>query len=69
MTTRKLLLTLSLVICCGLVVGGIVRAQQAPKAPQAPKALYSKRSTRGRDGEPHFSAAHSRFYSGKLSAR
>ena len=30
---------------------------------------YSKRSTRGRDGEPHFSAAHSRFYSGKLSAR
>ena len=33
------------------------------------KALYSKRSTRGRDGEPGFSAAHSRFYSGKLSAR
>lgn len=38
MTIRKLLLTLSIVLSCGLVVGGIVSAQQSPKAPEAPKA-------------------------------
>jgi serine protease Do len=38
MTIRKLLLTLSIVLSCGLIVGGIVSAQEAPKAPQAPKA-------------------------------
>ena len=38
MTIKKLLLTLSIVISCGLVVGGIVYAQEAPKAPEAPKA-------------------------------
>jgi serine protease Do len=40
MTTRKLLLTLSIILSCGLIVGGIVSAQEAPKAkaPKAPKA-------------------------------
>jgi serine protease Do len=40
MTTRKLLLTLSIILGCGLIVGGIVSAQeaQAPKAPKASKA-------------------------------
>lgn len=38
MTIRKLLLTLSIVLSCGLIVGGIVNAQQSPKAPEAPKA-------------------------------
>ena len=33
MTIKKLLLTLSIVISCGLIVGGIVYAQDAPKAP------------------------------------
>jgi len=38
MTIRKLLLTLSIVLSCGLVIGGIVSAQEAPKAPAAPKS-------------------------------
>src|SRR5688572_31262916 len=38
MTIRKLLLTLSIVLSCGLIVGGIVSAQEAPKAPKAPKS-------------------------------
>ena len=43
MTTRKLLLSLSIILGCGLIVGGIVSAQEAkppkaPKAPEAPKA-------------------------------
>lgn len=38
MTTRKLLLTLSLILSCGLIIGGIVNAQETPKAPEAPKA-------------------------------
>ena len=38
MTIRKLLLTLSIVLSCGLIVGGIVSAQEAPKAPEAPKS-------------------------------
>lgn len=38
MTMRKLLLTLSIVLSCGLIVGGIVSAQEAPKAPEAPKS-------------------------------
>lgn len=38
MTIRKLLLTLSIVLSCGLIVGGIVSAQEAPKAPAAPKS-------------------------------
>ena len=38
MTTRKLLLTLSIILSCGLVIGGIVSAQEAPKAPEAAKA-------------------------------
>jgi membrane-associated protease RseP (regulator of RpoE activity) len=32
MTIKKLLLTLSIVLSCGLIVGGIVYAQEAPKA-------------------------------------
>ena len=32
MTIKKLLLTLSIVISCGLIIGGIVYAQDAPKA-------------------------------------
>lgn len=35
MTIKKLLLTLSLVLSCGLIIGGIVYAQEAPKAPKA----------------------------------
>src|SRR5215813_3900417 len=41
MTIRKLLLTLSITLSCGLIIGGIVSAQEAPKAPEAartPKA-------------------------------
>jgi C-terminal processing protease CtpA/Prc len=38
MIIRKLLLTLSIVLSCGLIVGGIVSAQEAPKAPEAPKS-------------------------------
>src|SRR5688572_12570270 len=38
MTIRKLLLTLSIVLSCGLIVSGIVSAQEAPKAPEAPKS-------------------------------
>lgn len=37
MTIRKLLLTLSLILSCGLIVGGIVSAQESPKKPEAPK--------------------------------
>src|SRR5262249_58974927 len=37
MTIRKLLLTLSIILSCGLIIGGIVSAQEAPKAPEAPK--------------------------------
>jgi membrane-associated protease RseP (regulator of RpoE activity) len=33
MTIKKLLLTLSIVISCGLLIGGVVYAQDAPKAP------------------------------------
>ncbi|HEY6046144.1 MAG TPA: PDZ domain-containing protein [Pyrinomonadaceae bacterium] len=33
MTIKKLLLTLSIVLSCGLIIGGIVYAQNAPKAP------------------------------------
>jgi serine protease Do len=32
MTIKKLLLTLSIVVSCGLIIGGIVYAQEAPKA-------------------------------------
>lgn len=32
MTIKKLLLTLSIVLSCGLIIGGIVNAQEAPKA-------------------------------------
>jgi membrane-associated protease RseP (regulator of RpoE activity) len=35
MTIKKLLLTLSIVLSCGLIIGGIVYAQEAPKAPVA----------------------------------
>ena len=38
MTIRKLLLTLSIILSCGLIIGGIVSAQEKPKAPEAPKA-------------------------------
>jgi len=38
MTIRKLLLTLSIILSCGLIIGGIVSAQEAPKAPEAAKA-------------------------------
>ena len=39
MTIRKLLLTLSIVLSCGLVLSGIiVSAQEAPTAPEAPKS-------------------------------
>lgn len=38
MTIRKLLLTLSIILSCGLIIGGIVSAQEAPKAPDAAKS-------------------------------
>ena len=38
MTIRKLLLTLSIILSCGLIIGGIVSAQEAPKAPEAAKS-------------------------------
>ena len=38
MTIRKLLLTLSIILSCGLIIGGIVVAQEAPKAPEAAKS-------------------------------
>ena len=38
MTIRKLLLTLSIMLSCGLIIGGIVSAQEAPKAPEAAKS-------------------------------
>ena len=41
MTIRKLLLTVSIILSCGLIIGGIVSAQEKPKAPEAattPKA-------------------------------
>jgi len=38
MTIRKLLLTLSIMLSCGLIIGGIVVAQEAPKAPEAAKS-------------------------------
>ena len=38
MKIRTLLLTLSIMLSCGLIVGGIVSAQEAPKAPEATKA-------------------------------
>lgn len=39
MTIRKLLLTLSIILSCGLIIGGIVSAQEPPKPPAAgPKA-------------------------------
>ena len=39
MTIKKLLLTLSIILSCGLIIGGIAYAQQAQKeAPKAPKA-------------------------------
>jgi membrane-associated protease RseP (regulator of RpoE activity) len=38
MTIKKLLLTLSIILSCGLVVGGIVYAQDAPKAKPEAKA-------------------------------
>jgi membrane-associated protease RseP (regulator of RpoE activity) len=38
MTIRKLLLTLSITLSCGLIIGGIVSAQEAPKTPEAAKS-------------------------------
>ncbi len=38
MTIRKLLLTLSIILSCGLIIGGIVSAQEKPKASEAPKS-------------------------------
>ncbi|HXT64470.1 MAG TPA: PDZ domain-containing protein [Pyrinomonadaceae bacterium] len=38
MTIRKLLVTLSIILGCGLIIGGIVSAQEAPKAPDAAKS-------------------------------
>ena len=38
MTIRKLLLTLSIVLSCGLIIGGLAYAQEAPKAKAETKA-------------------------------
>lgn len=38
MTIRKLLMTLSITLSCGLIIGGIVSAQEAPKAPEVAKS-------------------------------
>ena len=44
MTTRKLLLTLSIILSCGLIIGGIVSAQEAPKAPKSPEAAQAPKA-------------------------
>src|SRR5262249_38107624 len=36
MTIRKLLLIPSIILGCGLIIGGIVSAQEKPKTPEAP---------------------------------
>jgi membrane-associated protease RseP (regulator of RpoE activity) len=38
MTIKKLLLTLSIILSCGLIIGGIAYAQDAPKAPATAQA-------------------------------
>ena len=55
MTIRKLLLTLSIVLSCGLVVGGIiVSAQEAPKAPEAPKSQKAPKAPKDELAESDF---------------
>jgi len=55
MTIRKLLLTLSIVLSCGLVVSGIiVSAQEAPKAPEAPKSQKAPKAPKDELAENDF---------------
>jgi serine protease Do len=54
MTIRKLLLTLSIVLSCGLIVGGIVSAQEAPKAPEAPKSQKAPKAPKDELAENDF---------------
>jgi membrane-associated protease RseP (regulator of RpoE activity) len=55
MTIRKLLLTLSIVLSCGLVVSGIiVSAQEAPKAPEAPKSQKAPKAPKDEVAENDF---------------
>ena len=54
MTMRKLLLTVSIVLSCGLIVGGIVRAQEAPKAPEAPKSQKAPKAPKEELAENDF---------------
>lgn len=54
MTTRKLLLTLSVMLSCGLIIGGIVSAQDAPKAPQAPEAPKTPRAPKAEIADNDF---------------
>lgn len=54
MTFRKLLLTLSIVLSCGLIVGGIVSAQEAPKAPETPKSQKAPKAPKDELAENDF---------------
>lgn len=54
MTMRKLLLTVSIVLSCGLIVGGIVSAQEAPKAPEAPKSQKAPKAPKDELAENDF---------------
>jgi len=55
MTIRKLLLTLAIVLSCGLVVSGIiVSAQEAPKAPEAPKSQKTPKAPKDELAENDF---------------
>src|SRR5690349_19108519 len=47
MTIPKLLLTLSIILSCGLIIGGIVSAQEAPKAPEAAKSPKDPKAPKG----------------------
>jgi serine protease Do len=54
MTIRKLLLTLSIVLSCGLIVGGIVSAQEAPKAQESPKSQKAPKASKDELAENDF---------------
>jgi serine protease Do len=54
MTIRKLLLTLSITLSCGLVIGGIVSAQEAPKSPEAAKAPKTPKAEAAADSDFDF---------------
>ena len=54
MTIRKLLLTLSITLSCGLVIGGIVSAQEPRKSPEAAKAPKAPKAEAAADSDFDF---------------